>query len=258
METSEEFSSILANFCKNIESINELMKLDSLIQNTCIGSLEKSISVISKNGFANNHPCLLPLNNILISMKQIRNNESLRPYYEVVYNQSIVLLVSYFAFTLQDLFSVALASKISSKNLGAIANEEIKVSLIELYGFDSVPLPQAIADLLIIKKDISFQDMKSVARTFKDYIGFEPAQDTDVNNIILGQACRHAIVHNGATANEKTIGQILKAVPRNIKVELSKGQKIVFTPDEVKNIGDCMIRYSKNLIKNTCNVLKNN
>jgi hypothetical protein len=252
---SEEFTAILENFNNNIESINELMTLDALIQDLCIKALESSVSVIKKDGYADRHPCLTPLNNALVNMKQIRKNESLGPYYEVVYNQSLVLLVSYFAFTLQDLFCVALTNKIASKNLGTIANEEFKVSLVELYAFDSVPISQAIADLLIAKKDISFQDMRSIARTFKEYIGYEPVQDTDVNNIISGQACRHAIVHYGAIANEKTIAQILKATPRDIKIELTKDQKIVFTPDEIKMVGDSMKKYAENLIKKTCDVL---
>jgi hypothetical protein len=42
-------------------------------------------------------------------------------------------------------------------------------------------------------------------------------RDKDVNNIILGQACRHVIAHRGAVVDERLVRQVKGAQPRTIK-----------------------------------------
>ena len=56
---------------------------------------------------------------------------------------------------------------------------------------------EMFTELLIAKHDISFQDMQSIARTFKDYVGVSVLRGSTMNDVIVAQAYRNAIVHAG-------------------------------------------------------------
>jgi hypothetical protein len=88
---------------------------------------------------------------------------------------------------------------------------------------------------------------KSIGRAFDQYLGFKPQRNNHVNNIILAQACRHAIVHNGSKADVKLLKQIADAKPRDLKQTLSSDQKIQFEPSEIKLIGESMKHYMRAL-----------
>ena len=147
---------------------------------------------------------------------------------------------SYFGSAIDDLFRAALQNKIHNKELGKLENEEIKLTVGQLV-YD-----RNMVDLFILKKDISFQDMQSIARAFKDYIGVdEIPRDKIVNNIncLEPRPCRHGIVHDGSTANKRVIDQIKSANPRELKPNLKVEEKILFTEDEIKIITTSMTRY---------------
>lgn len=63
------------------------------------------------------------------------------------------------------------------------------------------------------------------------------------NDIILGQAARHVIVHNMAIVDAKMLKQIHAAVPRSLKLDCAIGEKIAFTREEIEVLGTRMEEY---------------
>lgn len=238
---SENLRKIKDNFLENIDIVEKLMDFDSVIQLICLKTLEKANKGLVHFGCAD-HP-LYNIKQMIEQMKNIRKNASVRPSYEIMLNQCVVLLVSYFSSAIEDLFREALNNKIENKNLKEIEKEEIKLTIGQLvYDFD-------IVNLFLLKKDISFQDMQSIAKAFEEYIGINKIhQDKVVNNIILSQACRHCIVHSGSVVKQKTLKQLSFAKPRDLKCNLEIDDKILFNETEIKIISDSMVKYIDRLI----------
>ena len=231
-------------FSKNVESVHNLMEFDDDVLQFCIIRFSDLARRMEKSGIANR--LTLTTNRSLDELKRIRTNQSLRPQYEEIFNQSLVLLVSYFGSSIRDLFKVTFIFALDSGKLGKLGEQDIKISLADLH-ITGDDLSGKLADIFALQKDISFQDMQSIARAFDQYLGFKPQRDNHVNNIILAQACRHAIVHNGSKADAKLLKQIADAKPRNIKQTLSFDQKIQFDPSEIKLIGESMKHYMHTL-----------
>ena len=65
-------------------------------------------------------------------VRDIRSNDSLRTHYQTMYNQCVVLLVSYFASAVQQVFETALPSKLKEGmplNLEKIGYSYYKVDM---------------------------------------------------------------------------------------------------------------------------------
>jgi hypothetical protein len=184
---------------------------------------------------------------VITMIKRIRENDSLAPYFDAINNQCLVLLVSYFAAALRDLYRAAVGAALETTPSQELLSEELKVSVGELLRTQDDPASQ-IANLLIDKKDLSFQDMQGTARAFEELTGFNPPKDSTVHDIIVAQACRHAIVHAGEIASTRTLGQLASAVPRSIKSQLKVGERIVFVVEEVKAVAQAMDTYVVRLI----------
>ena len=181
-------------------------------------------------------------------LKSIRDNDSMRPQYESIFNQCIVLSVSHFTSAIHSIFVDAIDHACCCcPELLTATKEDIKISFDELkaHGFD---LTEGLGELVIKKKNVSFQDMKSTSRSFKSFLDIDLEKDRHVNNIIVGQAARHAIVHASGLADEKFIKQIEGASPRDIKTKVNIGQPIQFTTEEIETIQASMTAYIDDLI----------
>jgi hypothetical protein len=176
----------------------------------------------------------------------IRDNDTVSVKYQAIFNQAVVLLVSYFASALGDLFRNAVSERLASQDPGKLADEEFKLTVSDLLERES-SLKDAIPDLLIAKYDFTFQDMKATARAFEAYTTLTPPRGECLNNIIAAQACRHIIVHAGGRVSEKTVRQVSKAVPRSVKPELSIGQVIRFDLAELDRVKSSMIEFIEQL-----------
>jgi hypothetical protein len=149
-----------------------------------------------------------------------------------MFNQCVVLLVSYFASAVEDLFVACLSEKFNNlKDAIADKDKDIKIPLGELLESGFSLDNESVAKLLVRKKEISFQDMQSIKREVEAYFKFQPEKNEDTNNIILAQHCRHALVHYGGKANSKTIAQIKDARPRTVKQSITNGEEVNFTED---------------------------
>ena len=218
---------------------------------------------------------LKDLENNLINNKNIQNDQLLptktinllttvleqgpqREKYKPVYNQSVVLLVSYFASTVSEIFNSTLTYYLShiEKLPKRLEKEEFKFSLTELSELQ-YDLSKEIGRMIARKSDISFQDMGSISKSFKRFFGITIEWNAKVSNIITAQACRHAIVHNGEIIDFKCANQVRQADNREIKKDLKKGESVIFDISEIKLIGESMDIYVKTLCDNLLSKIPN-
>jgi len=242
----QSFNGISQRYKKNVDSVYSLMEFDEIVQTFCINALQRANTFLKKHNLDKHPSCTVSKE--LQQIETIRSHESLKPHYQAMLNQCVVLLSSYFASAVESLFTIAIPIKLDRGGTEKLNDAELRLKIDDLQLLNFILLP-AIGELIASQKDISFQDMQSIARAFTDYLEFDPKKTKHVNNIILALACRHALVHSGGVASAKTINQISNATPRDIKNDLSPNQKILFTTDEIKIIGKSMTIYLDNLIQ---------
>lgn len=235
----------LAIFSANLDSVIKLVNFDTEVRDIAVNGVQ-SLHDFLKNdrGFENpqwNGEKTLKL------LQSIRESPVLKERYSTIYNQAVVLLVSYFASVIGDIFR-AVAALSLTRNDSRVLDTELKIRVADLITLTTAPADQ-IGDLLIQKDGISFQDMQSTHRAFKQYFGVELETSQTVKNIILGQACRHAIVHDGATANARVINQVRNAIPRTLKPKLTLNEKIQFSINEIEELAREMKSYIEQLIE---------
>lgn len=244
-QTKQQFQAILNNFDTNIEEVFKLLNFDRVILNLCISNLETLEEKLkAKQNISN--PTYLPTKTITL-LKNIHSNDSLKLQYKTIFNQTLVLLVSHFSSALHTMFKTLLKTVFDNSFDSKILKEEIKVS-IEVLKDKHYDMSEYIADVLIAKKDYSFQDMQSTKRAFEECISYSPKKTEEVNNVILAQAARHAIVHSGAIADSKFIRQVSGASPRRIKQSVQEGMYISFSIEEIEIIAKSMKTYLTNLM----------
>jgi hypothetical protein len=241
MKSADE---ILASFDANVEAVRRLIRLDELVIRFAVeqirareGPLKAELEKLGKR-----LPERLSSERTIRLLENIRGNQSFQPEYEVMFNQAVVLLVSHFASALHDLFRHFFQFHITEGRAEAAMGEEIKVSFRRLLEINWDVRSNA-ADLFLTAQDISFQDMQSVSRSFKKWLGYSVTRDKRANNIILGQAARHAIVHAGAYADDRFMSQVRGAAPRDLKPEVTPGERLSFTPVEIEALIESMISY---------------
>lgn len=233
----------LHRFEQNYDAVSRLMEFDNLILTFAKGALE---SVQKKVKTYNPNPLLTKeIDNALKGINQIHEHESLRHQYERINNQCLVLLVSYFALAVESIFKDSLVAALQRLPSDALKAEPIKVSIDDLRRTE-FDLSTSIGDL--IARDISFQDMQSIARAFQSYYTIKVVVDKDVNNIILAQACRHVIVHSGGIVNQRLQNQTSGAQPRDVKTNLVMETELGFEREDVQVIGTSMKTYLNNLV----------
>jgi hypothetical protein len=236
-------TTVLENFERNIDSVKDLMSFDRYVLESAIQAIDKLHQQLLKLGLEN--PAL-NAERTLVLLRGFQTNDSLRFKYQTIFNQGLVLLVSYFASATHDLFRGALQASITDNLESPVLSEELKITVGDLKDAE-FDLRDSVAELFIRTRDISFQDMKSIARAFNSHLNIHIQKDEAVHEIILGQACRHVIVHAGGMVNASLLRQISAAKPRTLKVDLTAGQAVEFSPQEVEFIAEKMRTYLKRL-----------
>jgi hypothetical protein len=229
-----------SSFDANLQSVLDLVNFDHVILDTCLSHLNALSEKLEQHHRLAN-PYLSARNTIQL-ITAIRDHDSLRTKYEAMFNQALVLQVSYFASAIHQLFRASLAHFLAHFTDTRIQREEIRFSVEELRTMD-YDLRDRIANIIISKKDYSFQDMQSINRAFEECYKFTPNRDANVDNIILAQACRHVIVHAGSIADERMVRQLSNATRRTVKATIIAGKHIQFTPAEIELVGASMRNY---------------
>lgn len=227
-----------------LNSVKDLSNFDRKITDLCTNHLEKLNSRYRSAPFSTTNQLYL-CENTISAIKNIRTNDSLRMHYNTMHNQCIVLAVSFFTSALSDIFRYSVQRSSEIGTLPA-SNEDIKLSIKELQDL-SFNLSAHVADIILKKKDISFQDMQSTVRVFESYLNIKIPKDEVCNDVILAQASRHSIVHNHSLADEKFINQIRNAKPRSIKQDFKPNEPFHYTASEIEFVTFAMLLFIQNL-----------
>ena len=238
------FLEIVDSFRRNIESVHQLAEFDHLVLQFAIDALDR-VEQRATNASVSNYR--LMVTQTLRHLRDIRQHDSLRPQYQQMFNQCVVLLVSYFGSAISDIFERCVGERVKRRGCDRLMKEELRVTVRELSEIGS-QLHEYLGEILIRTREISFQDMQSIARAFGSYCGHSPEKDENVNNIIAAQACRHVIVHSGAVITERCVRQLSTAVPRTLKPTLDVGHTVQFSVDEIKTLSASMIQYVDTLV----------
>ena len=232
-----------ASLDANIESVFQLLDFDRVIIDVAVDGLKGLEAELETKNLHN--PVRLVANRRRM-LANLATNESLRPQYETMFNQCVVLLVSYFGSGVHTLFRAGVVTALRSGADLPVDREALTVSW---HGLERAEGEREaiFADLLVAQKDISFQDMKSIGRAFGELLEVTIERGGDVNNIILGQAARHAIVHAGGIVDRRMVKQLSGVLPRTLKAKVVAGESLRFTPPEVRELAKSMRAYVRNL-----------
>lgn len=239
----------IKTFRVNLKSVHELMRFDDMVLDFVINPLERVSKSQTIGGISNPRH---RVDNVLSMVRGIKNNQSLQPHYAAMYNQCLVLLVSYFSSASRDLFVDSVVAAIAFGARDELLDAEIRLTARQVRdtsGSTSAILAEAIADA----KEMSFQDMQSVDRAFRRYFSVAPEKGQMINDIIIAHACRHAIVHAGAQVNKRLIAQVKAATPRTIKTALVDGAPIGFSKAELRAVMKEMLKY----LRDTASLIEN-
>ncbi len=235
---------ILKVLLDNIESVNRLTNFDRVVLDFSIKSIENLQNKL-KRKFENES---LLATSTLKQLRLIRDHDSMRHQYKEIFNQCVVLLVSYFGSAVSEILKEYVTSNISELKDKKAFTEEFKFSPRELSTYD-FNLRDHIGEIIISKKNISFQDMKSINRSFQDFLDISIERDSIVNDIIMGQACRHVIVHSGAIVDTKMMKNVSDANPRSLKPIIKVNSKVQFEPAELDILIMSMKNYVESLVE---------
>lgn len=237
------YTTIAATFVENARDVERLIDFDRDVVDIMIMSLEG----LKKDVPPQFHSFAGRIDRAALVIRNIRDNDSLKSKYGTVCNQAVVLLVSHFSSAVGDIFRKAVSAALDREGNETLFNEELKLTFREIKD-KNWNLKTSAGDLLIAKKDLTFQDMQSTVRAFESYIGVQIIKDQRANNIILGQAARHVIVHASARVTERMVKQVSRASPRTLKQELELDAALVFTKEEVLELKSEMVSFVEELV----------
>ena len=193
----------IVTFQSNIDSAYQLADLDRGLLDTTIQQLRERDTRFKTAGVTN--PRLLS-GNTLANLETIREHDSLRPGLQALVNQSVVLLASYFASGVSQLFRSAIAAALESGPSKALEQHEIKFTVKDLIDLGG-EIVEVIPDLIAEGPGVSFQDTKSIQRIFKGYLEVDIPRDEVSNDVSVELALRHVLVHNGGIVDRKCLRQ---------------------------------------------------
>jgi hypothetical protein len=219
----KSLNDIEERFENHLRTVDELIAFDRIIMDVCINHIEILNERLKNGPLKINNPLYLA-ENTLKTIKNIRENDSLRPNYLSMFNSCLVLQVSYFTSIIDDIFKYSTNYLFINKNRIDLDIKTLKAN-----------------------NDVNFQNMQSTIKAYKKYLDIEVKKDTICNTIILAQSSRHALVHSLGYADEKFINNTNSNKPRDIKHEFTLNQRIQFSSSELEFVKFAMQVFVTNL-----------
>lgn len=207
----------------HLRTVDELISFDRIILDVCIDHINALNGRLKAGPFNITNPSYLAEGTLKV-IQNVRDNNSLRKNYLSMFNSCLVLQVSYFTSTMDDIF------------------KHIALSLFTYHQRTDLD-PETLRQ----KNDINFQNMMSTVKTFKKYLDIDIDKSSICNTIILAQSSRHALVHSLGIADSKFISQITAAKPRDIKHTFIPGERIQYSSSELEYVKLAMLTFVTNL-----------
>lgn len=242
-----ELVEISDRYDSSLRSIQRLMRFDRIVVETVVellGRLEADLE--GRSNLAQQ-----AVRNHLDSARNIRNNQSVKVYYDTMLNQCVVLVVSHFGSTVHDALRFGIREALQHGAKFAVGKQEIKARMNELWAtldVDATRRADELADMLITQHQVSFQDMLSINRAFGDYLGINTAQGGFLDDIIIGQAMRHCIVHTGSRFSSRAARQIAGRQGDRLTLNYKPGDIIQFETADVDALASATQDYLRQLL----------
>ena len=179
-----DFAQARRSFEANALEVERLLTFDRLIVEVAVDALRQIEEALEQRHL---HSVLPVVRNRASILSNVAQSESLRPQYAAMFNQCVVLLVSYFGAAVHTLFRQGVVAALMVDADVPAATEELKVSWRSVAKTEG-DREAIFADLLIAQHDISFQDMQSIRRAFEQNLEIQVERSADTNDIIVGQA----------------------------------------------------------------------
>lgn len=250
-------------FNDGLEKVRSLLSFDEEVLSVSIEHLENLVRPWSISRQPEIKAKAQGLQAVIQTLKNSRNEGRLKPKFQIIANQGVVLLVSYFSAALFNLFR---RNVVWSLIVG-LANEqsqdfEVKVQAKRLsQTMDRLEIGGLIAE----KQGYSFQNMEDICKAFESHFGVA-LRDKDLpknspiiitrNNVQLALACRNVIVHQGTVIDEKFIRQLKNANPRTLLSKIKKQEAVNFTFAEVNVVAEEMKKLLEYISTDLQNRLK--
>jgi hypothetical protein len=224
----------------NQSRVGDLLSFDDAILNYCILALKHLEERLRNNEEVKITVApLLPAGTIK-ALEGIREHESFREQYAQMFNQCLVLSVSYFTSALHSIFVKAVNHACCCcPDLLSVKKGDIKFTFAELRACE-FNLVDHLGELIVNKKDVSFQNIEGALQAFKDFLGVEIESDQHVHNVILALASRHVIVHSLGVTDQKFLSLLDHAPNRSVKRLLGFEYPLFFEPAEIHSIQQSM------------------
>lgn len=175
-------------------------------------------------------------------LDQVKLLPQLKPKYEILREQSVVLMVGALEVFISDIFR-----EIANHDPGYFVwlEKDKKISI----GIESFTPTFTLGDAItahLANKQFSFQDLKSILRATKDYLGVEFDVSDDIRkNIIFGTSCRHIIVHNISKVDRQFLLQTRELENLNYK----EGDEIKLKNNDIENMKGAITGFADELVQ---------
>jgi hypothetical protein len=186
-----QFTKIVEQFNDDLGSVYALMNFDKTLLDLLLVPL---LNLKNYSESAQLKKVSQMTDNIIKVMTGIKSHDSTEVCYQTIFNQGVVLLVSYFAATLEDLFEHSISLIAEKEERPIWADDLVRIKIGEILDGKI-----EFGGLLIKAHNISFQDMKSTCDAFCKFSNCKIEHCEAMDNIIFAQACRHILVHDAGT-----------------------------------------------------------
>jgi len=240
-------SDILSSFARNRQQVRDLVNFDTTLTDLVVESL-RGLNRRWRDHLAEAHQMSGPTleqhplsgGRQLQMFSNIRDHESLKPGFRAIHNLALVALVTFFSSACKGLFRALAEVSFRSGNQ-SFRTVPLKLTVGDLMNESDIGV--VVCNALESSENLTFQDMKSINRAFAVVLGREIRRESHVNDIILAQASRHALVHADGNVDGKMLNQLRDASPRTLKPQLDLGVPLSFSPEEIEQAGEAMATY---------------
>jgi hypothetical protein len=134
-----------------VTGVYELLDFDRFVIDHVVGGLEALARQLEDDG--RNSAAMLVRNRVS-GLQNVRRSDSLRPRYQTIFNQCVVLLVSYFGSSVGGVFRRTTARALDQGCDVPAASQEIKLAWQD-FGSTEGPLEEMFAELLVARHQLS-------------------------------------------------------------------------------------------------------
>ncbi len=244
-ELNQSLNPISGNFLKNSKILlNGFSTIDDVMF-----LVKKQLEI--KNELIKQHyqSEYVHLGNTITLIEKIYENPEFKERFDLIYNQSIVSLVSYFTSSIEDLFCYKLMNLASIDYKLLVKKDYKDITLDEKFNLKELALIQENRDeyvkLVFKKLKLSFQDYSSIKEAFQKYFKVSILfNDAKKGTICFAQKARHLFAHTDGKVTEEFFSSVHKLAPKKtLKIDPILNTQLQFKLEDIKETISCMLEF---------------